>query len=170
MTFPAHHSQHPACLPPSLLVSAIVARPPHKPHFWLTNRINAPAAINSAIRIPTTSEATQCRRSIGFDPAPSCAAPMPNQKRRLSIDTRRFVTSVGSANSDNRSSAFVSSRSLAVLVVRSQPLSAASLIAYSSCGLPDPPLFHSVRHRDRERKAASGAGSGDHEYPSRLSS
>ena len=27
MTFPAHHSQHPACLPPSLLVSAIVARP-----------------------------------------------------------------------------------------------------------------------------------------------
>src|SRR5262245_21749123 len=30
MTFPAHYPQPPACLPPSLLVSAIVARPPHK--------------------------------------------------------------------------------------------------------------------------------------------
>src|SRR5258708_2946807 len=33
-------------------------------HCRLTNRINAPAAINTAIRIPTTSEATQCRRSM----------------------------------------------------------------------------------------------------------
>jgi hypothetical protein len=55
-------------------------------HCWLTNRKNDPAAINRAIRIPTTSEATQCRRSMGFDPAPFCAAPMPNQKRRLPID------------------------------------------------------------------------------------
>jgi hypothetical protein len=54
-------------------------------HFWLTNRINAPAAITRAIRIPTINEATQCRRSMGFDPAPFCAAPMPNQKRRLPI-------------------------------------------------------------------------------------
>jgi hypothetical protein len=26
-------------------------------HFWLTNRKNIPTAINTAIRIPTTSEA-----------------------------------------------------------------------------------------------------------------
>jgi hypothetical protein len=57
----------------------------HKPHFWLTNRTNAPAPINSAISIPTMSEATQCRRSMDFDPAPCWAAPMPNQKRRLPI-------------------------------------------------------------------------------------
>jgi hypothetical protein len=35
-------------------------------YCWLTNR-NAPVAINTAIRIPTTSEATQFRRSMGFD-------------------------------------------------------------------------------------------------------
>jgi hypothetical protein len=53
-------------------------------HCWRTNRKNIPTAINTAIRIPTTSEATQCRRLVGFDPAPLCAAPMPNQNRSLS--------------------------------------------------------------------------------------
>src|SRR5215831_9857875 len=55
MTFPAHQAQHPACLPPSLLVSAIVARPPHKPHC-----------------VPTTNEITQgltgpqsCSQEVG---------------------------------------------------------------------------------------------------------
>src|SRR5215813_3915097 len=86
MTFPAHHPQHPACLPPSLLVSAIVASPPHKPHCWLTNKINNSAAINRASRIPTTNERTGCRLGLtSFDPAPFCAAPRPNQKRSLSI-------------------------------------------------------------------------------------
>jgi hypothetical protein len=55
-------------------------------HFWLTNRKNIPTAINIAIRIPTMIETTQCRRSMGFVPAPLCAAPMPNQKRRLPIE------------------------------------------------------------------------------------
>src|SRR5262245_58214578 len=32
----------------------------------------------------TTNETTQCRSTVGFDPAPFCA-PMPNQKRSLSI-------------------------------------------------------------------------------------
>jgi hypothetical protein len=55
-------------------------------HCWLTKRINAPAAINTASRIPTTNEITGCRLSVrSFDLAPSCAAPMPNQKRSLSI-------------------------------------------------------------------------------------
>jgi hypothetical protein len=54
-------------------------------HFWLTNRINIPTAINRASRIPTTNERARFRRSSGFDPAPFCAAPMPNQKRSLSI-------------------------------------------------------------------------------------
>ena len=63
-TFPAHHSQHPACLPPSLLVSAIVARPPHKPHRRLTNRMNAPAAINRASRIPATGEMPTIRALV----------------------------------------------------------------------------------------------------------
>src|SRR5262245_57604955 len=36
-------------------------------------------------QIPTTSETTQCRSTVGFDPAPFCAAPRPNQKRSLSI-------------------------------------------------------------------------------------
>ena len=53
---------------------------------WLTNRIKAPTPINTAIRIPTINEVTGCRCSIGFDPALFCAAPMPNQKRRLLID------------------------------------------------------------------------------------
>src|SRR5262249_60820246 len=66
MTFPAPHSPHPTCLPPSLLVSAIVARPPHKPHCWLTNRRNNPEAINRASRIPTTNERTGCRLAEGF--------------------------------------------------------------------------------------------------------
>src|SRR5215510_1803132 len=48
--------------------------------------MNAPAAINRASRIPATSEITQCRLSVRlFDPAPFCAAPIPNQKRSLSI-------------------------------------------------------------------------------------
>ena len=86
MTFPAHQAQHPASLPPSLLVSAIVARPPHKSHCWLTNKINNPAAINRASRIPTTNEVTGCRLGLtSFDAAPFCAAPRPNQKRSLSI-------------------------------------------------------------------------------------
>ena len=55
-------------------------------HFCLTNRINIPAAINRAIRIPTTNEITGCRVGLtSFDPAPFCAAPIPNQKRSLSI-------------------------------------------------------------------------------------
>src|SRR5262245_13904570 len=54
-------------------------------HYWLTNRRNIPTAINTAIRIPTTNETTQCRSTGGFDPAPFCAAPRPNQKRSLSI-------------------------------------------------------------------------------------
>src|SRR5262249_27797097 len=33
----------------------------------------------------TTNETTQCRSTVAFDPAPFCAAPMPNQKRSLSI-------------------------------------------------------------------------------------
>jgi len=55
-------------------------------HFWLTNRINIPTAINRATRVPTASERTRFRRSSGFDPAPFCAAPMSNQKRNLSIE------------------------------------------------------------------------------------
>src|SRR5215813_14648665 len=48
--------------------------------------MNAPAAINRASRIPATSEITQCPLGlISFDPAPFCAAPIPNQKRSLSI-------------------------------------------------------------------------------------
>src|SRR6516225_4090138 len=48
--------------------------------------MNAPAAINRASRIPATSEITQCRLSVRlFGPAPFCAAPIPNQKRSLSI-------------------------------------------------------------------------------------
>src|SRR5262245_34898893 len=57
-----------------------------KSHCWLTNRINAPATINGASRIPTTNEMTGCRLSGGFDPAPFCAAPSPNQERSLSIE------------------------------------------------------------------------------------
>src|SRR5262249_45618302 len=68
------------------LVSAIVARLPYKPHCWLTNKINNPTAINRASRIPTTNEITGCRLGLtSFDPEPFCAAPMPNQKRSLSI-------------------------------------------------------------------------------------
>src|SRR5262249_61124323 len=45
-----------------------------------------PAAINRASRIPTTNEITGCRLGLtSFDPEPFCAAPMPNQKRSLSI-------------------------------------------------------------------------------------
>ncbi len=56
-------------------------------------RINAPAAINTAIRTPTTNDVTGCRLGLtSFDPALFCAAPMPNQKRSLSIDaTRRLA-------------------------------------------------------------------------------
>jgi len=64
-------------------------------HCWLTSRIKAPKVINTAIRIPMTSEITGWRLGLtSFDLAPSCAAPMPNQKRSLSIDlylaTRRW--------------------------------------------------------------------------------
>jgi hypothetical protein len=53
-----------------------------------TSRASTPAftaPINRASRIPTTNETAQCRLIVGFDPAPFCAAPMPNQKRRLPI-------------------------------------------------------------------------------------
>src|SRR5215475_4259397 len=53
--------------------------------FWLTNRRRAPTIINAATRVPTTSETTQFHCTVGFDPAAFCAAPMPNQKRSLSI-------------------------------------------------------------------------------------
>jgi hypothetical protein len=62
------------------------------PHCWLTNRTNNPAAINKGNRIPTTNEPTQCRCSVGFDPALFCAAPRPNQKGRLPmVATRRLA-------------------------------------------------------------------------------
>jgi hypothetical protein len=80
----AYADQHPACLPPSPL-----ARPPHKPHRWLTNRINIPTAINRASRVPTANERARFRRSSGFDPAPFCAAPISNQNRSLSIAIQR---------------------------------------------------------------------------------
>src|SRR5262249_38102463 len=49
--------------------------------------MKAPAAINRASRIPTTNEITGCRLGpTSFDLAPFCAAPIPNQKRSLSID------------------------------------------------------------------------------------
>jgi hypothetical protein len=54
-------------------------------HCWLTNRIRIPTAINRASKVPTANERTRCRRSSGFDLAPFCAAPMPNQKRSLSM-------------------------------------------------------------------------------------
>jgi len=54
--------------------------------FWLTKRRKTPTPINAAIRVPTTNETTQFRPSIGFDRAPCCAAPMPIQKRSLSIE------------------------------------------------------------------------------------
>ena len=53
--------------------------------FWLTKTRKTTAPINVATKVPTTSETTQFRLSIGFDPAAFCAAPMPNQKRSLSI-------------------------------------------------------------------------------------
>src|SRR5262249_41184241 len=56
-------------------------------HCWLTNRTNAAAAISTASRIPATNETTRCRLALTlFDPALFCAAPMPNQNRRLPID------------------------------------------------------------------------------------
>src|SRR6516164_11620736 len=56
-------------------------------HCWLTNRINIPTAINRASRIPTTNDITGWRLGLtSFDLAPFCAAPMPNQKRSLSIE------------------------------------------------------------------------------------
>jgi hypothetical protein len=60
-------------------------------HCWLTNKIKAPAVISRAIRIPTTNETTQCGRAIGFDPAPFCAAPMPNQKRSSSMGVSAVI-------------------------------------------------------------------------------
>src|SRR6516162_503258 len=57
--------------------------------------MNAPAAINRASRIPATSEITQCRLSVRlFDPAPFCAAPIPNQKRSLSIALSAIIGAV----------------------------------------------------------------------------
>src|SRR6266481_5908613 len=45
------------------------------------------ATISRAIRTPTTNDVTGCRLGLtSFDLAPFCAAPIPNQKRSLSID------------------------------------------------------------------------------------
>src|SRR5262249_57114615 len=60
-------------------------------HCWLTNRINIPTAINRASRVPMANERTGCRLAEGFDPAPFCAAPRPNQKRSLSIDRTSLI-------------------------------------------------------------------------------
>src|SRR6516165_4780386 len=61
-------------------------------HCWLTNRKNIPAAINRASRVPTTNEVTGCRLGLtAFDPAPFCAAPIPNQKRSLSIAVSAII-------------------------------------------------------------------------------
>src|SRR5262249_8762091 len=60
-------------------------------HFWLTNRINIPTAINRASRVPTANERARFRRSSAFDPAPFCAAPRPNQKRRLPIEVSAVI-------------------------------------------------------------------------------
>src|SRR5215467_13526454 len=64
----------------------------HRAHCWLTKRINAPAAINRASIVPTTNETTQCRLGLtSFGLAPFCAAPMPNQKRSLSIAVSALI-------------------------------------------------------------------------------
>src|SRR5262245_18451008 len=42
--------------------------------FWLTNRRNIPTVINAVAKIPTTNDTIQCRLTVGFDPAPFCAA------------------------------------------------------------------------------------------------
>src|SRR5262249_49674852 len=61
-------------------------------HCWLTNRRNAPTPINTASRIPTTSETTQCRLGLtSFDPAPFCAAPRPDQNRSLSMTVSAVI-------------------------------------------------------------------------------
>src|SRR5262245_17425548 len=67
--------------------------------FWLTNRRNIPTIINAAIKVPTTSETTQFRCSIGFDPAPFWAAPIPNPKRSLSSTEAAFSQEAGGNNS-----------------------------------------------------------------------
>src|SRR5262249_54060494 len=54
--------------------------------------LNIPAAINKASKMPTTSETTQCRLGLtSFDLTPFCAAPMPNQKRSLSIEVGAVI-------------------------------------------------------------------------------
>src|SRR5215467_12589646 len=79
------HKQHCANDPQS-------EEPTSPVHFWLTNRVNNPTAINRASRIPTTNEITGCRLGLtSFDPVPFCAAPMPNQKRSLSIARTLFI-------------------------------------------------------------------------------
>ena len=76
-----------------------------QPHCWLTNKTNAPAPINRATRIPTTSEITQCRRALtSFDLAPFCAAPRPNQKRRFPIAPRRLASAWLARNASQSSS------------------------------------------------------------------
>ena len=71
---------------------ALIILPSH--HFWLTNKTNAPAAINRASRVPTANERARFRPSSGFDPAPFCAAPRPNQKRSLSIAVSAVIGAV----------------------------------------------------------------------------
>jgi hypothetical protein len=72
-------------------------------HFWLTNRINIPTAINRASRVPTAKERARFRRSSAFGPAPFCAAPRPNQKRSLSIDRTLAATNKYLAQSNKSS-------------------------------------------------------------------
>jgi hypothetical protein len=59
--------------------------------FWLTKTRKTTTPIPAATKVPTTSETTQFRLSIGFDRALFCAAPMPNQKRSLSIARSSFL-------------------------------------------------------------------------------
>ena len=48
--------------------------------------------VNRASRVPTTNEVTGCRLGLtSFDPAPFCAAPIPNQKRSLSIAVSAII-------------------------------------------------------------------------------
>jgi len=47
--------------------------------------------VNRASRVPTANERARFRRSSAFDSAPLCAAPIPNQKRSLSIAVSAII-------------------------------------------------------------------------------
>ena len=70
------------------------------------NKINNPAAIKSASKIPSTTEITQCPRVslIRFDLATSCAAPIPIQKGSLLAmgDTSRLAFGYWNSAPDNQ--------------------------------------------------------------------